>query len=429
MLKPRNDMERIDRIRKWYYIRKMTMPANETTKAGSHQGNESHRRRRWVINIVLSIALITAGIAGAAYIGKTAPKARKRPPAKMRPLVQVINVHPAEERIMVPAMGTVIPAREIVLESRVAGEIVSIHPEFTAGGYLKKGSEVLQIDPQDYILALTLAQARVKDAESKLKILEAEAAAAKDEWREINRNRAGKNNEPSPLLIKKPQLMAAQAMLVAEKADVKKAQLNLARTKITSPFNAVVRAKHVDIGSQVSGQDQLAELVGTDEYWIQASMPVDRLNWIIIPSKSGEPGSKVRIFYRNGIELTGTVIKLLGELEAEGRMARVLVEIKDPLGSNLSGKKRPPLLIGEYVRLEIEGRWLQNVYRIPRTTLRDNTSIWLVSSEDKLEIRSVETLWRDAQTVLLTDGLQPDERLIVSDLSKPVDGMPLQVAP
>ena len=394
----------------------------------SHRGIESHRRRRWVINIVLSIALIAAGIAGAAYISKTAPKARKRPPVKALPLVRVIDVHPNAERILVSAMGTVIPAQQIVLESRVAGEIVSIHPEFSIGGHLKKGEDILQIDPQDYKLALTLAKARVKDAESKLKILKAEAEAAKEEWQVINRNRAGKNNNPSPLLIKKPQLTAAQAMLVAEQADVKKAQLDLARTKISAPFNAMVRAKHVDIGSQVSSQEQLAELVGTDEYWIQASLPVNRLSWIMIPRNSGESGAKVQIFYRNGVERTGTVIKLLGDLEAEGRMARVLVEVKDPLGLTVAEKKHPPLLIGEYVRMEIEGRQLKNVYRIPRTALRDNTRIWL-SNDGKLEIRTVETLWRDAQTVLLTDGLQPGEQLIVSELSKPVDGMPLQVAP
>ncbi|MGD8210630.1 MAG: hypothetical protein PVF32_12275, partial [Desulfobacterales bacterium] len=154
----------------------MTIPATETTKSGSHQKSGSHRRRRWIVNIVLSIALIAAGIAGAAYISKTAPKARKRPPVKPLPLVQVIDVHPKTERILVSAMGTVIPAHEIVLESRVAGEIVSIHPEFTVGGHLQKGSEILQIDPQDYELALTLAKARVKDAESKLKVLKAEAS-------------------------------------------------------------------------------------------------------------------------------------------------------------------------------------------------------------------------------------------------------------
>ncbi|MGD8293453.1 MAG: efflux RND transporter periplasmic adaptor subunit, partial [Desulfobacterales bacterium] len=74
-----------------------------------------------MINIVLSIALITVGIAGAAYISKSAPKARRRPPPQTLPLVQVIKVHPQQERIIVAAMGTVTPAREIVLESRVAG--------------------------------------------------------------------------------------------------------------------------------------------------------------------------------------------------------------------------------------------------------------------------------------------------------------------
>ena len=78
--------------------------------------------------------------------------------------------------------------------------------------------------------------------------------------------------------------------------------------------------------------------------------------------------------------------------------------------------------------MKIEGRQLKNVYRIPRTALRDNTRIWLISNDKKLEIREVETLWGDAQTVLLTDGLKPDEQLIVSDLSKPVHGMQLQVA-
>ncbi len=79
--------------------------------------------------------------------------------------------------------------------------------------------------------------------------------------------------------------------------------------------------------------------------------------------------------------------------------------------------------------MEIEGRQLKNIYRIPRTALRDNTRIWLITNDGKLEIRDIETLWRDAQTVLLTDGLKPGEQLILSDLAKPVHGMQLQVAP
>jgi RND family efflux transporter MFP subunit len=404
------------------------MSKTEATKTESLPRAKSRSGRRLVLNIILSLAVIGAGIAGAAYITRTAPKANRRPPQKMIPLVQVVRVQPDSHEVIISATGTVIPAREIVLESQVAGEIVFIHPEFTEGGFLEKGAEVLRIDPQDYSLALILAQAMVKDAESKLKQLEEEAAAAKDEWRNLYQDRQKDELEPPPLLVKEPQLSAAKAMLTAEKADVQKARLNLARTKIRTPFNSIVRAKNVDIGSQVSGQEKLAELVGTDEYWIQASIPVDRLSWIKIPRKPAESGSKVRIFYRNADERAGRVIKLLGALETEGRMARILVEVKDPLELKTAGKYQLPLLIGEYVRIEIEGRQLQNVYRIPRATLRDDANLWIVSNDGKLDIRKVEIIWRDTQTVLLREGLEPGDRLIVSDLPSPIPGMPVQVA-
>ena len=386
----------------------------------------SRSRRRLIINIGLSLAVIVAGVIGAAYITKTAPKARRRPPAKIAPLVEVAQIEPGIHDVAVQAMGTVVPAREIVLESRVSGEIVALHPQFTVGGFLEKGSEVLRIDPLDYELAVTLAQARVKDSESVLKVAEEEAAASIEEWRLLYKNNPEDAKIPA-LVAKKPQLEAARAKLAAEQADLRKAKLDLERTRIRAPFNAIVRKKFVDIGSQVSSQEQLAELVGTDAYWIQASVPVDRLNWISIPRQPNENGSKVRIFHRNAYEHSGTVIKLLGDLEQEGRMARVLIEVKDPLGLKEKGKTQLPLLIGEYVRLEIQGRQLDNVYRIPRSALRENSRIWVASSKDTLKIREVDVLWRDTHTVLFRDGLEPGDRLIVSELPTPVDGMAVQV--
>ena len=403
------------------------MPPNETIEAGSSDGNLPRKRSRIYLSIVLSIAVIAAGVAGTAYIGKSAPKARKRPPAKMTPLVQVTRVQPDTHKVFVAAMGTVIPAREIILESRVSGRIVALHPEFTIGGFLDKGSEVLRIDPEDYELAVTLAQAKIKDAQSILKVVEEEAAAAEDEWRLLNK--ANPESQKIPALVaKKPQLEAAKSRLAADRADLQKAKLNLDRTRIRAPFNALVRDKQVDVGSQVSGQEHLAELVGTDTYWIRASIPIDRLRWILIPGNPAGSGARVRISHRNGHELAGTVIKLLGDLETEGRMARILVEVKDPLGLKAKEKYQLPLLIGEYLRIEIEGRELQNVYRIPRSALRDGSNIWIATDDGRLEIRSVKTLWRDAQTVLLGEGLEPNNRLIVSDLAAPVNGMPVQIA-
>ena len=130
---------------------------------------------------------------------------------KTIPLVEVQVVEPGDHRIMVPAMGTVVPAREVVLRAQVSGKVLSLHPEFIEGGYIKENAEILQIDPEDYQLTVTLAEAKVKDAESALELTEEEANAAKEEWRLLYEDNSSTNDKPPPLVAKEPQLAAAQA--------------------------------------------------------------------------------------------------------------------------------------------------------------------------------------------------------------------------
>ena len=108
-------------------------------------------------------------------------------------------------------------------------------------------------------------------------------------------------------------------------------------------------------------------------------------------------------------------------------MARLLVSVADPLG--LSGKDGDlqPLIIGEYVRVEIEGKKLQDVFSIPRTALRNDRELWVVTGDGKLAIRPVEIIWRDETHVLVRDGLQDGDLLIVSNLAVPVDGMAVRI--
>jgi hypothetical protein len=171
----------------------------------------------------------------------------------------------------------------------------------------------------------------------------------------------------------------------------------------------------------------LAELVGVDKYWIQVSVPVDYLKWISVPNRKGKKGSQVRVVHQSGYERTGEVIELLGDLETEGRMARILVAVMDPLGLKDSRETTRPLLIGEYVRVEVEGSQLTQVFRIPRIALREDDTVWLVGEDSTLDIRPVTTIWRDTQTVFLDQGLNPGDRVIVSDLAAPVEGMKVQV--
>ena len=379
-----------------------------------------------IVRIVLSLVILVAGLGAASYLKNSSPRTQKRPPVKLSPTVQIQTVTPSNYQIIVTAMGTVIPAREVLLKSRVSGEIVEIHPEFTVGGFLKKDMRIIQIDPQDYELALARKRSAVTDAEYALKLELGHQEVAKREWELLNQGKPAQEMEKE-LALRQPHLEKVRSDLAAAEAELEAATLDLERTHILSPFNAIVRSKSVDLGSQVTPQDSLAELVGTDAYRIQVSLPVDRLEWIEFPIKAGDFGSKARIIYGQDHECSGKVIRLMGDLATEGRMARILVEVTDPLGMNSTNKDRAPLLIGEYVRVKILGHKLEGVFQIPRTALKDNSSIWIAKENQILEIRKVHPVWRDADVVLLQGGLKPGEQLIISDLPAPVEGMTVRV--
>ena len=403
-------------------------------KSNSHKNQENTLEPppvRWwkrLLRILVAVVIVGVGIAGAAYLQKSAVKPQRRPPAKWVPVVETQPLQRSSQNVKVTAMGTVVPARKVMLESRVSGQVVTINPEFTEGGFLKQGSVVVQLDDKDYKLALSQKKSELINAEYALKLEFGRQEVAQREWRLLNGNRDGKAVE-SDLALRKPHLDKAKADVAAAKASLEKASLDLGRTRIIAPFNAVVRSKSIDVGSQVSVGEPMAELVGTDAFWIQASIPVDRLEWIRIPRQKSEEGSDATVHYARGYSIKGKVIRLMGDLASEGRMARILIAVEDPMQHNAEQQKSPPLLIGEYVRVAIEGRQLKEVFVIPRTALRDGSTVWLMKDDLTLSIQKVEPIWRSDKTVVIQNDLHFGQHLIVSDLPAPVDGMAIRRRP
>ncbi|MDA3832169.1 MAG: HlyD family efflux transporter periplasmic adaptor subunit [Spirochaetales bacterium] len=299
---------------------------NLTDKTGTSSGGKKH-----LLKIILPVIIIVIGIAAAFYLKNTGHKSKRQAPVRLAPLVQVKPLFPANHIVVLKAMGTVVPAIEVELKPQVTGEVIDINPDFIEGGLLKAGSLVLQIDTEDYKLALTQKEKALADASYSLKLELGRQEVAKQEWELLNGDKDAEDREVE-LALRKPHLEKAKAEINAAKAEIEKAYLDLSRTQIKAPFNAMVLSRLVNIGSQVTPQQRLAELVGSDSYWIQASVPVDRLSWIQIPRSKGDPATRARIIYANSYERIGTVIRLMGDLSPEGRMARVLIEVVDPVG-------------------------------------------------------------------------------------------------
>lgn len=375
---------------------------------------------------VLFLAIVGGGAMGARYFIKTAPKPQRRPPVKQSAVVETMPVTRGTTRITVKAMGTVVPARELAFKSRVSGEVVFLSPGLVPGGVLTKGAELLRIDPADYLLDVRTRQAELASAEADLALELGQQKVARREW---NLLRSGsKSNATSELALRVPQLKQAEAARDKAAAALKQSSLDLARTTLQAPFNAMVKERGVELGGVVSTQETLATLVGTDEYWVEASLPMDRLQWITLPAAHGStPGSPVTVITSAGERRTGSMLKLLSSLETDGRMARVLISVPDPLNLKNNNSTALPLLLGDYVSIEIQGRQLSHVVTIPRSALREGGHVWVATPEDTLDIRPVSVAWKDKEIACIDKGLTPDDRLITSDLAAPVQGMPVRV--
>ena len=375
---------------------------------------------------VLPIIIILAALMTAGYFTVTAPKAMRARPAgqSSAPLVETMTITKENRHVVISAMGTVTPSRTVTLRSRVGGQILETSPEFAPGGLFRRGEVILRIDPKDYDLALRKQKSQLTQAQADLALERGKQDVARREV-SLVKSISGKQVDNSSLALRKPQLAQAGASVESARVAYEQARLDLERTEIKAPFNCMVTGRSVEMGSQVSTQEALATLVGTDVYWVEAAVPVDELKWIVIPVFSGGRGSAVRIRTQAGAERTGEVIRLMGELNAETRMAMVLIRVDDPLA--LQAEEKPALLLlGGYVSVSITGRALDDIIRLPRSAFRDGSRIWLVENGN-LSIRDVETVWRDRDFIYVRDGLTSGQAVVVSELAAPVQGMPLRV--
>jgi hypothetical protein len=168
----------------------------------------------------------------------------------------------------------------------------------------------------------------------------------------------------------------------------------------------------------------LVTLAGTDAFWVQVAVPAAALSWMEIAGIGGaSSGSAAEITQQVGAETvrrSGRVLRLTGEVDPVGRMARVLVEVRDPFA--LGGAQRGlPLLINSFVEVSITGKSLSGAIEIPRAALRGDDTVWLLIGE-VLRARRVEVVWRQRRVVLVRGGLADGYLVVVSPLAPPVEG-------
>ncbi len=381
----------------------------------------------FVKSIAVLLIICFSGCLGLMLL-RTGPETLPEESPRSAKIVQTIPLVPQTRSVAVSAKGSVVPSRKVVINPQVTGQVIWQSDSIVIGGHVREGDELIRIDPNDYELALAEVKANFEQARFEREVESGRQVIAQREWVELQSDLDMEEVNES-LVLREPHLRRAEALMEKARNDIKIAELERSRTIITAPFNAVVTEESVEMGQLLSPGSDICELVGTDEFWIQVTVPFSQLKWVRFP-EGGRPGAAAKVILDAGDEETweGRVIRLLGDLDSLGRMARVVVSVEDPLNIHRKSDRRFPLLLNSYVEVRIDAGSLEDTLVIPRAALREGNRIWVVGDDHLLKILPAKVLWREKkETVLISNNVEEGDQLIVSDLRVALPGM--EVAP
>ncbi|MFP4095230.1 MAG: efflux RND transporter periplasmic adaptor subunit [Cyclobacteriaceae bacterium] len=375
--------------------------------------------------LLISLGILLVGGALTALIFLTEPTAERSGATKESAmLVEVSEVERGDYQPTIVVTGTVQPSQEIILSPRVGGQVIDLYEGFTPGGFVKEGELLLQIDPADYRNQLALRQSDLQQAIAQLNIEQGRQDVARKGY-ELVDEELGEMNED--LVLREPQLNSVKARVNAARAAVEQARLNLQRTSIRAPFDAHILSRSVNEGSQVAAGNDLARLVGMEEYWVVANVPLSILKWLTFSDKGDTLGSPVKIYNRKAWKddtyRKGYLYQLIGSLEEQTRLARVLVSVPDPLA--YQNDSLPSLIINSFVEANIEAEMLEDVIRLNRDYVREGETVWTMEN-GKLQIKEVDIIVEDAQYAYIRSGIEDDDKVVKTNLATVTEGAELK---
>jgi RND family efflux transporter MFP subunit len=371
----------------------------------------------------LPVLVIVAALAGGRYIIAQRPEAQQFQPPSTPVSIDAVRAVPVDYRIAIRSEGTVAPRTESTLIPQVSGQIVAISPTFREGGFFERGDVLVTLDPRDYELGIASAEAQVAQAESALEQELAQAKVVEGDWRMLGR-------EAPELGLRKPQIAAARATLLSAQAQLERARVDLERTRIRAPYDGQVLEKNVDVGQFVSTGTVLARVYATDYVEIRLPLSNRQLEFVDLPERfrgetaqRGTAGPEVTVRASIGSrqwQWTGRIVRAEGAIDTRSRQLFVVAQVDDPY--ERGPEDRPPLRIGQFVEVEIEGRTLANAFVLPRSALREGGEMLIVDGESRLQRRAVTVAWTDGEHAVVTAGLDGGEAVNVTPLAVAAGG-------
>ncbi len=322
----------------------------------------------------------------------------------------------------VSSQGNVIPNHRTNLSAQVSGKVINISDNFVAGGMFKEGEVLVTLEPDDYQTEISLAEAQLAQAQAALTEEMARGEVAKTEWQSVN------SGIPPELGLRKPQLAREQANVKAAQARLDRARRNLQRAQIRAPYNGLVVSRDIDIGQFVGLGSTVGTLYSTDIAEIRLPVADSDMAFIDLDQGIGRSDNVLLKARVNGMsqQWKASLVRSEGVLDEASRVSYLVARLPDPYQRS-SSDGQPPLRFGQFVEAEITTGKQRELFVLPRSVLRLDQTILTVNDDNEIQIKPVEVARTNASQVFIADGLEDGERVVISAVPNPYNGMKVRL--
>jgi RND family efflux transporter MFP subunit len=372
------------------------------------------------IKAIITIAVLLAAVAAAAGIIMSRPMPEQLTVSETTSAIRAMTVVKESLRLKIRSEGTVTPKTQTNVIPEIKGRVTWISPNLVVGGYFQAGDLLVTIDAADYEARTGLAQAQLLRAEAELEHKRFELQRLQTL---IKDNLVSQSNLENAARAHK----IAKANVIESKINLAQAERDLSRTKITAPFEGMVRSESIDIGQFVQQGAPIASIYASDA--IEVRLPIVNAQLAYLDPANLQRGEldpatapMIRLTARyagTSFVWRGQLARTEGEIDAQSRMITAVARVRQDNQS----PDVPPLQVGAFVAAEIEGQYLNDIVRLPRAALRPNSQVLIIDGDNRLRFRAVNVLRLENDFVLIDSGLESGEVVNLSPIQTVVDGM------
>lgn len=397
-----------------------------------------------------------------------AEKPQRQQPTASSYKVAAISVTQTTIQPWVTGYGEVTPDKTWTAIAQVSGKITEISKNLKNGAVVQEGELLIQIDKQEYELAIQTAEANIKKIEAAIlekkttrenlnrtkellkellalneKNLERKQALLSSNvasHAELDSERMTVLNQKNSIASTDSQLNLIPAQIASLEADLlsaqialKKAKLNLSYTTIIAPFRGRIDAVKAEKDQFAPTGTSLFQIDSMDRAEIDVPLSMEQLVLLNGTSKINQKDKAPRekrkdnsilvTVDEDSIPWNAEFVRIGAEVDPMTRMVSIIVGVTNPYNAMEHGST--PLSKGTFCTVRFQGR-ARNALVIPRLAIHSNV-VYIATKENTLEMRPVKTQYTFGQyAVISDDSIQENETLIISDVVPAIAGMKIE---